>query len=359
MKRYCCWPERCCSPRAARPIRQNQRAFLIVSMSGIQEVPGPGDPDGNGTVEIRVDAGATARSAGTSMRARSGPATAAHIHRGAAGSAGAAGRHPDHARRRRPQPGLRHRRPGAGARDRLARPRILRQRPRRGLSGRRDPRPAARRPCLQGAAAAGFALGFGFFGFFGGFGAAGAAYRGRAALPRALRGSCCRPSERGGAERLADLVAVDLDVRIGPAAGRRRAGAPAPRRRRARRVANSRTIGPALSLIAFLAFLRTFLGSFTPAITLGILTLLGMVLASSCINLIIHLAAFKGSFDDDLGAHPERAVNEVGAVRAVAAGGRDQIDRAPLAGREPQAAAPRRRPRRAAAAAPRGRSAAR
>ena len=34
---------------------QNQRAVLYVSMTGIQEVPGPGDPDGNGTVEIRVD----------------------------------------------------------------------------------------------------------------------------------------------------------------------------------------------------------------------------------------------------------------------------------------------------------------
>ena len=67
---------------------QNQRATLLVSMTGIQEVPGPGDPDGNGTVEIRVDAGQRRRSAGTSTRARSSRATAAHIHRGAAGVAG-------------------------------------------------------------------------------------------------------------------------------------------------------------------------------------------------------------------------------------------------------------------------------
>ena len=35
----------------------NQRATLYVSMTGIQETPGPGDPDGNGTVEIRVTPG--------------------------------------------------------------------------------------------------------------------------------------------------------------------------------------------------------------------------------------------------------------------------------------------------------------
>jgi hypothetical protein len=66
---------------------ENQRALLMVSMSGIQEVPGPGDPDGNGTVEIRV-----APSEGSlcwNLYARAiGPATAAHIHRGAAGAAG-------------------------------------------------------------------------------------------------------------------------------------------------------------------------------------------------------------------------------------------------------------------------------
>ncbi|MEA3044087.1 MAG: hypothetical protein QOJ53_1128 [Sphingomonadales bacterium] len=66
----------------------NRHAFLMVSMSGIQEVPGPGDPDGNGTVEIRV---APAQgSVCWDLYARAiGPATAAHIHRGAAGSAGA------------------------------------------------------------------------------------------------------------------------------------------------------------------------------------------------------------------------------------------------------------------------------
>ena len=65
----------------------NQRATLYVSMSGIQEIPGPGDADGNGTVEIRVVPGTG--SVCWNLYARQiEPATAAHIHRGAAGSAG-------------------------------------------------------------------------------------------------------------------------------------------------------------------------------------------------------------------------------------------------------------------------------
>ena len=66
---------------------QNQRATLLVSMTGIQEVPGPGDPDGNGTVEIRVDPGSGQVCWNLYARAI-GPATAAHIHRGGAGVAG-------------------------------------------------------------------------------------------------------------------------------------------------------------------------------------------------------------------------------------------------------------------------------
>ena len=66
---------------------QNQRATLYVSMNGLQEVPGPGDPDGNGTVEINV------RPADNQicweLHARQiDAATAAHIHRGAEGVAG-------------------------------------------------------------------------------------------------------------------------------------------------------------------------------------------------------------------------------------------------------------------------------
>jgi hypothetical protein len=66
---------------------ENQSAVLMVSLNGIQEVPGPGDPDGNGTAEVRVNP----RSGEVcwDLYARSiGTATAAHIHRGAAGIAG-------------------------------------------------------------------------------------------------------------------------------------------------------------------------------------------------------------------------------------------------------------------------------
>lgn len=64
-----------------------QRARLQVTMTGLQEVPGPGDSDGTGTAEIRVDvAGAQVC---WDLYARGiEPATAAHIHRGAAGVAG-------------------------------------------------------------------------------------------------------------------------------------------------------------------------------------------------------------------------------------------------------------------------------
>ena len=65
----------------------NQRATLFVSMSGIQEIPGPGDPDGNGTVEVRV-VPATGSVCWNLYARAIGPATAAHIHRGVAGSAG-------------------------------------------------------------------------------------------------------------------------------------------------------------------------------------------------------------------------------------------------------------------------------
>ena len=34
---------------------ENRDAVLLASLNGIQEVPGPGDPDGNGTAEVRVN----------------------------------------------------------------------------------------------------------------------------------------------------------------------------------------------------------------------------------------------------------------------------------------------------------------
>ena len=65
----------------------NQRATLLVTMNGIQEVPGPGDPDGSGTVELRV-APAGGQVCWNLYARGIEAATAAHIHRGPAGSAG-------------------------------------------------------------------------------------------------------------------------------------------------------------------------------------------------------------------------------------------------------------------------------
>jgi len=66
---------------------QNQRATLYVSMNGLQEVPGPGDADGNGTVEIDVTPG-EGRVCWNLYARQIDTATAAHIHRGAEGAAG-------------------------------------------------------------------------------------------------------------------------------------------------------------------------------------------------------------------------------------------------------------------------------
>jgi hypothetical protein len=63
------------------------RMILRVSMTGIQEVPGPGDADGNGTAEIRLTPRDGQICWDVYVRGIE-PATAAHIHRGAAGSAG-------------------------------------------------------------------------------------------------------------------------------------------------------------------------------------------------------------------------------------------------------------------------------
>ena len=63
------------------------RADLAVTLTGLQEVPGPGDPDGTGTSEVRVEP-ALSRVCWRLTVRQIDPATAAHIHRGAAGTAG-------------------------------------------------------------------------------------------------------------------------------------------------------------------------------------------------------------------------------------------------------------------------------
>ncbi|MDQ3124410.1 MAG: CHRD domain-containing protein [Pseudomonadota bacterium] len=60
---------------------------LSAILSGAAEAPGPGDPDGAGTAEIRVNAGQRQVCYSLSVT-RIDPATAAHIHEAAPGSAG-------------------------------------------------------------------------------------------------------------------------------------------------------------------------------------------------------------------------------------------------------------------------------
>ncbi len=58
-----------------------------VAMTGAAERPGPGDPDGSGTAEFRVNAG-QGRVCYTLTVANIEPATAAHIHRAPPTAAG-------------------------------------------------------------------------------------------------------------------------------------------------------------------------------------------------------------------------------------------------------------------------------
>ncbi len=66
---------------------EDRPAQLQVTLTGLQEVPGPGDPDGTGTAEIIVTPRDN-RVCWDVYARQIDPATAAHIHRGAAGSAG-------------------------------------------------------------------------------------------------------------------------------------------------------------------------------------------------------------------------------------------------------------------------------
>jgi hypothetical protein len=61
---------------------------LTASMSGANEVPDPGDPDGSGTAQFRMTRGAAVICFQISAQAITLPAAAAHIHSGAAGVPG-------------------------------------------------------------------------------------------------------------------------------------------------------------------------------------------------------------------------------------------------------------------------------
>jgi hypothetical protein len=58
-----------------------------IALTGAAEVPGPGDPDGGGSAEFRVNAG-QGRVCYTLNVTNIDPANAAHIHRGGADAAG-------------------------------------------------------------------------------------------------------------------------------------------------------------------------------------------------------------------------------------------------------------------------------
>jgi hypothetical protein len=61
---------------------------LTATLSGAAEVPGPGDPDGTGQATVRLTAGEARVCFQLSVSNITLPATAAHVHAGAAGSAG-------------------------------------------------------------------------------------------------------------------------------------------------------------------------------------------------------------------------------------------------------------------------------
>jgi hypothetical protein len=63
------------------------RMELSSTLTGFQAVPGPGDLDGTGTVQMRVNA-QTGQICWELTARGIDPATAAHVHRGAAGSVG-------------------------------------------------------------------------------------------------------------------------------------------------------------------------------------------------------------------------------------------------------------------------------
>lgn len=60
---------------------------MTASLTGAQEVPGPGDTDGSGTAEITIVDGTDNVCYDLNVR-NIAPATAAHIHRGMKGEAG-------------------------------------------------------------------------------------------------------------------------------------------------------------------------------------------------------------------------------------------------------------------------------
>ena len=78
------------SPALAAPKADggcNGGRSLSATLTGAAEVPGPGDPDGSGTAEVRVNPGQECISYDLTVEGIA-PASAAHIHEAPAGEAG-------------------------------------------------------------------------------------------------------------------------------------------------------------------------------------------------------------------------------------------------------------------------------
>jgi len=74
-------------PQVQEPAPTNGGASFDVTMTGADEVPGPGDPDGTGTAKVTVDAAKGEVCYELSVQNVDNP-NAAHIHTGAAGQPG-------------------------------------------------------------------------------------------------------------------------------------------------------------------------------------------------------------------------------------------------------------------------------
>ena len=61
---------------------------LAATLAGANEIPGPGDPDGSGTATFRMIRGSAVICFQLNVHGITLPATGAHIHQGAAGTAG-------------------------------------------------------------------------------------------------------------------------------------------------------------------------------------------------------------------------------------------------------------------------------
>ena len=74
-------------PALAQPEESSSGRKIVATLTGEAEVPGPGDPDGAGLFEGRVNPG-NGRICYSLSAGMIGDATAAHIHMGASGVAG-------------------------------------------------------------------------------------------------------------------------------------------------------------------------------------------------------------------------------------------------------------------------------